>query len=46
MAEALRAGRLGVMDYYQMKNVVADTDMRTAFSDMGGKTPKGGGNDG
>ncbi len=47
MAEALRAGRLGVMDYYQMKNVVADTDMRTAFSDMGGgKTPKGSGNDG
>ncbi len=36
MAEALRAGRLGVMDYYQMKNVVADTDMRTAFSDMSG----------
>ena len=42
MAEALRAGRLGVMDYYQMKNVVADTEMRTAFSDMGGgKGPKG-----
>ncbi len=30
-----------------MKNVVADTDMRPAFSDMsGGKAPKGGGNDG
>ena len=42
-----RGGRLGVMDYYQMKNVVADTEMRTAFSDMsGGKGPKGGGNDG
>jgi uncharacterized protein YqfA (UPF0365 family) len=28
MAEALRAGRLGVMDYYNLKNVVADTEMR------------------
>ena len=25
-------GRLGVMNYYQMKNVVADTDMRNSFS--------------
>jgi uncharacterized protein YqfA (UPF0365 family) len=35
MAEALRAGRLGVMDYYNMKNLVADTEMR---SSIGGKT--------
>ncbi len=28
IAEAFRAGRLGVMDYYNMKNVMADTDMR------------------
>lgn len=28
IAEALRQGNLGVMDYYQMKNVIADTDMR------------------
>jgi uncharacterized protein YqfA (UPF0365 family) len=28
MAEAFRTGRLGVMDYYNMKNVVADTRMR------------------
>src|SRR5882672_1504470 len=43
MAEALRSGRLGVMDYYQMKNVVADTEMRTSFSEMGGgKGGKGG----
>jgi uncharacterized protein YqfA (UPF0365 family) len=42
MAEALRAGRLGVMDYYNMKNVVADTDMRASFSEMGpGKGGKG-----
>lgn len=32
MAEALRAGRLGVLDYYQMRNVVADTEMRQSIS--------------
>jgi len=39
MAEALRAGNLGVMDYYNMKNVVADTDMRTS---LGEPSPEGG----
>ncbi len=28
MAEALRSGKMGVMDYYNMQNVVADTNMR------------------
>ena len=28
MAQALREGKLGVMDYYQMQNVIADTEMR------------------
>ncbi len=32
LAEALRAGKLGVMDYYNMRNVIADTDMREAIS--------------
>ena len=32
MAEALRSGKLGVMDYYNMKNVMADTNMRDAIS--------------
>jgi len=32
MAEALRTGKLGVMDYYNLKNVVADTDMRKSIS--------------
>ena len=32
MAEALRSGKLGVMDYYQMKNVIADTDMRNGIA--------------
>lgn len=28
MAEALRSGNLGVMDYYNLQNVLADTDMK------------------
>lgn len=31
IAEAFRKGHLGVMDYYHMKNVVADTDMRDSI---------------
>ena len=32
IAEAFRSGRLGVMDYYNLKNIQADTDMRTSIS--------------
>ena len=32
MAEAFRSGNLGIMDYYRMKNVMADTDMRESIS--------------
>ena len=32
IAEALRSGRLGVMDYYQMHNVMADTAMREGIA--------------
>ena len=32
MAEALRNGKLGVMDYYQMQNVISDTRMREAIA--------------
>jgi len=28
MAEAFRSGNMGIMDYYRMKNIQADTDMR------------------
>jgi len=28
MAEAFRSGNLGIMDYYKMKNISADTKMR------------------
>ncbi len=32
MAEAFRNGNLGVMDYYRMKNVQADTEMRESIA--------------
>jgi len=32
LAEALRSGRLGVMDYYQLQNVQADTHMRDSIA--------------
>ena len=32
MAEAFRQGNLGIMDYYRMRNVEADTEMRTSIS--------------
>ena len=35
---AFKAGHLGVMDYYNLKNVQADTEMRKS---LGGGTDKG-----
>jgi len=32
MAEAFRNGNMGIMDYYRMKNVMADTDMRESIA--------------
>jgi uncharacterized protein YqfA (UPF0365 family) len=32
ISEAFRTGRLGVMDYYRMKNIMADTDMRQTIA--------------
>lgn len=32
MAEAFRSGNLGIMDYYKMKNIEADTTMREAIA--------------
>jgi hypothetical protein len=31
VAESLRTGKLGLMDYYRMQNMMADTQMRTAI---------------
>ena len=32
IAESFRTGSLGIMDYYRMRNIQADTDMRTSIS--------------
>ncbi|PAB58931.1 flotillin-like protein FloA [Anaeromicrobium sediminis] len=34
MAYALKEGKMGVMDYYNMKNVMADTEMRKSISSI------------
>ncbi len=45
IAEAFRNGQLGVMDYYNLRNIEADTDMRTSIgggtevASEGGRTP-------
>ena len=43
MAEAFRAGNLGVMDYYNMQNVISDTRMRQSIaqSDRDAGAPSG-----
>ena len=38
MAEAFREGNLGIMDYYKMDNIQADTSMRESIA-----KPKSGG---
>ena len=32
ISEALAGGKLSILDYYKMKNVIADTDMRQAIA--------------
>ena len=39
MAEALRSGKMGVMDYYQMQNVISDTRMRQSIAGDQGQNP-------
>ena len=39
MAHAFKSGNLGIMDYYRMKNIEADTSMRDSIS----KPPTSGG---
>jgi uncharacterized protein YqfA (UPF0365 family) len=40
MAEAFRNGNLGIMDYYKMKNIEADTSMRDAIAKPSAKQNK------
>ncbi|WP_019946995.1 flotillin-like protein FloA [Hymenobacter aerophilus] len=35
MAEAFRSGNLGIMDYYKMRNIQSDTDMRDSIANPG-----------
>ena len=37
MAESFRSGNLGIMDYYKMKNIQADTGMRDSIAGTGEK---------
>ena len=41
MAEAFRKGNLGIMDYYRMKNIQADTGMRENIAGGPSATPSG-----
>ena len=38
MADALRSGHLGVMDYYNLQNVKADTQMRSEWGNQNAET--------
>lgn len=40
MAEAFRSGNIGIMDYYKMKNVEADTAMRESIAKPSSKPEK------
>jgi uncharacterized protein YqfA (UPF0365 family) len=37
MADSFRSGRLGILDYYKLRNVQADTDMRFSIAGNGSK---------
>ena len=37
MSEAFRSGNLGIMDYYRMRNVEADTRMRDGIAGQTGE---------
>jgi uncharacterized protein YqfA (UPF0365 family) len=39
LADAFRGGRLGVMDYYRMENIEADTKMRSSLAEGGSRQP-------
>ena len=41
MADAFRSGNMGIMDYYRMKNIQADTDMRESIAKPVGNKPLG-----
>jgi uncharacterized protein YqfA (UPF0365 family) len=40
IAEAFRSGNMGIMDYYRLRNIQADTQMRTSIGEEGQVKPK------
>ena len=44
IAEAFRQGNLGITDYYHLKNIQSDTEMRSAIAGSGNyrREPAGG----
>ncbi|MCP4270288.1 MAG: flotillin-like protein FloA [Candidatus Brocadiaceae bacterium] len=40
ISQAFREGNLGIMDYYHLKNIQADTEMRTSISKTSEDAPK------
>lgn len=40
ISQAFREGNLGIMDYYHLRNIQADTEMRTSISKTSSDTPK------
>ncbi|MBN2245704.1 MAG: flotillin-like FloA family protein, partial [Candidatus Aminicenantes bacterium] len=41
LSQALREGKLGVMDYYQMQNIQSDTQMRENISKISSEADAG-----
>jgi uncharacterized protein YqfA (UPF0365 family) len=41
IAQAFREGKLGVMDYYNLRNLQADTEMRSSIAGVGGRNERG-----
>ena len=41
IADSFRDGMLGIMDYYKLRNVQADTDMRRSIAGTGERTATG-----
>jgi uncharacterized protein YqfA (UPF0365 family) len=41
MADSFRSGKLGILDYYKLRNVQADTDMRKSIANAGASNPIG-----
>ena len=40
ISQAFREGNLGIMDYYHLKNIQSDTEMRTSISKTSDDVPK------